>query len=66
MNWEVLDTDSGDVLASYDSFEHAQSRVQLYVSEHPETVEDLSILEIDEAGEVHSVISAVEATSTTA
>jgi hypothetical protein len=66
MTWEVLDTESGDVLATYESYGAAQASIQQYVMEHPELIEELSILEVDTDGRVHHITSAAEATATLA
>jgi hypothetical protein len=56
MTWEVLDIESGDVLAAYDRESLAYDDVAAYVIEHPDFASELAVATIDDAGcAVHMV-----------
>ncbi len=50
MTWEILDTETGDVLAAYDSLDVAKQQFCRYVDDHPELTDDVAIATIDDQG----------------
>jgi hypothetical protein len=58
MTFEVLDTDSGDVLAAYSSFDKARSELMLFVDDHPERSDDLALVTVDDAGHAVEILDA--------
>jgi hypothetical protein len=50
MTWEILDIESGDVIAAYDSFEVAKQKLCTYVDANPEMSDDVAIATIDDQG----------------
>jgi hypothetical protein len=50
MTWEILDTETGDVLAAYDSFDVAKQQLCSYVDANPELSDDVAIATIDDQG----------------
>jgi hypothetical protein len=57
MTYEVLDIESGDVLAAYASEEIAVARLVDYVHEHPEAADDLAVATVDDTGHAISMVS---------
>ena len=51
MTYEIVDLDSGDVLAVYPTMEQARERAQAYIEEHEDIAEDIAIIEIGANGE---------------
>jgi hypothetical protein len=57
MTYEVLDIESGDVLAAYDSEDVAVARLVDYVHEHPVAADELAIATVDDTGHAINVVS---------
>lgn len=60
MTYEVLDAESGDVLAEFSSLDDAKQAASSYIDSHAQYVDDLAIAELDDRGRPTSVRPAAE------
>jgi hypothetical protein len=51
MTYEVVDTESGNVLADFPSLDAAKVAVSSYLDRYDQRVDDLAIAELDDRGE---------------
>ncbi len=58
MTWEVLDTQSGDVLAAYGTFEEVRAELASFLDEHPARAADLAVAAVDDSGHAVEVLDA--------
>jgi hypothetical protein len=66
MTFEVLDTDSGDVLAAYDSFDEARRELMSFVEDHPQRGDEIALVAIDESGHAVEIVDADQLSGTSA
>jgi hypothetical protein len=57
MTYEVVDIESGDVLAAYDSEDVAVARLVDYVHEHPEAADAPAVATVDDTGHAIGMVS---------
>jgi hypothetical protein len=57
MTYEVVDIESGDVLAAYDSEDVAAARLVDYVHEHPEAADAPAVATVDDTGHAIGMVS---------